>query len=248
MKNIAPILKSLGLLESEISTYMAALEQGPSTVIDLSNKSKLSRQATYTAIDMLTERGLMSSVLRGKKRFYSAEPPSKLLSYAKRKDNELHDKVKDLENMLPELELQTGGEKPVVKVFEGKEGLKAIIQDIQQSASKESYEITDTDAMYGVLSADDLKEMRSLLKRSGRKVSGIYFGSPRAQTVEGARYFLDNKYGSFDSNIGIYGSKVVMVTFKGKMYSVTIENEPLAKAMRILFELAFKQVKENRSK
>ncbi len=242
MKNIAPILKSLGLLESEISTYMAALEQGPSTVIDLSKKSKLSRQATYTAIDMLAERGLMSSVLRGKKRFYTAEPPSKLLAYAKRKDNELHDKVADLEKMLPELELQTGGEKPVVKVFEGKEGLKSIIQDIQKSTAKESFEITDVDAMYEVLSTDDLKELKHALERKGRKVTGIYAGKdPRpAPGVKAA--IIPSGKGGFKSNIGIYGNSLVMVTFTGKMYSLLIESEPLAQAMKTLIEYAHRGV------
>jgi len=70
MKDITPILKSLGLLDSEVKTYLASLENGPETVLDLAKLTKLSRQAVYSAIDALTERGLMSSALRGKKRYY----------------------------------------------------------------------------------------------------------------------------------------------------------------------------------
>ncbi|MEA3249840.1 MAG: helix-turn-helix domain-containing protein [Patescibacteria group bacterium] len=250
MKNIAPIMKSIGLLESEISTYMAALEQGPSTVIDLSKKSKLSRQATYTAIDMLTERGLMSSVLRGKKRFYTAEPPTKLLAYAKRKDSELHDKVGDLENMLPELELQVGGERPIVKVFEGKEGLKAISQEIRASRAKENYELTDLDAMFKVLSEEDLKEVRASLEQAGqrRRVKALYSGNPAGSKEDEYHIFLSNADAGFEANIGIYGNKLTLMTFRGKMYSMLIDSEPLTKAMKVLFEHAHNGVKAARRK
>ncbi len=248
MEKISPILKSLGLLDSEVSTYLAALEKGPSTVIDLTKASKLSRQATYTAIEILTERGLMSSVLRGKKRFYTAEPPEKLLSYAKRKDQELHEQVNDLERALPELELQIGGEKPVVKVFEGKEGIKTIIQDIETAAVDESFEITDVDAMYRVLTPEDLKEMRGKLKRKKRQVYGIYTPSeaPKSETVTSEQAVLSDEEIGFDSNIGIYGSKVMLVTFRGKMYSVVIDSEPLAEAMKILFKHAYNDLKKRK--
>src|SRR5512142_2814354 len=130
MKDIAPILKSLGLLDSEVKTYLKALENGPGTVLDLAKSTNLSRQAVYVAINSLTERGLMSSALRGKKRFYAAEHPSKLLEYAKRRNEEMKAQTQDLERLLPEIEMQAGGERPVVKLFEGREGLKAIIADL----------------------------------------------------------------------------------------------------------------------
>ncbi|HCC22211.1 hypothetical protein A2480_01830 [Candidatus Uhrbacteria bacterium RIFOXYC2_FULL_47_19] len=247
MQKVASILKSIGLQGSEISTYIAALERGPSTVIDLSKQSKLSRQATYTAIQLLEERGLMSSVMRGKKRFFIAESPEKLLSYAKRKDVELHDRVSELERILPELQLRVGGERPVVRVFEGKEAIKAIIQDMLQSPEHESYEITDLDAMYQVLTPNDLKELRGTARRTVKNIYGIFSGSPSEgdRVISDRHIFMhdeNDKY--FGCNIGIYGNRLVGVTFQGKMYSVSIDNEPLVKAMRILFRYAIKGLRK----
>ncbi|MFA6603884.1 MAG: helix-turn-helix domain-containing protein [Patescibacteria group bacterium] len=239
MKDASPILRSLGLLDSEIKTYLAALERGPSPALDLAKHAKLSRQAIYLAIDSLTERGLMSSFLRGKKRFYASEEPGKLLSYAKRHEAEIKDKIADLERLLPDLELQAGGEKPIVKVFEGKEGLKSIIEDIQGSAAKESYEISDLEALYKVLTAEDLKEMRLNLKHRGRRVRGIYAGKATGNIVQSDRKYLPLEKGGFKANIGIYGNRIVLVTFEGKMYSVIVDSKPLARALWILFEYAF---------
>ena len=244
MKDISPILHALGLLDSEIKTYMAALENGPGTVLEITKHTRLSRQATYVAIESLTERGLMSSALRGKKRFYASEAATKLLSYAKRRDTEMHDRVQDLERMVPELELLMGGEKPVVKVFEGKEGLRAIIDDMEQTKSKYGLEISDSEAMYKVLQPEDLKGIREQSKKVGMHIRGLYAGELNPTTVQADRVMLPKELGEFRSNIGIYGDKIAFVTFEGKMHSVLIESPALTKAMRILFELAFTQAKE----
>jgi len=244
MKDISPILHSLGLLDSEIRTYLTALENGPSTVLDIAKETKLSRQATYVAIESLTKRGLMSSLLRGKKRLYASEPPAKLLAYAQRHDAEMHERVRDLENMLPELELRIGGERPVVRVFEGKEGLHAIIDDMRTTEFKTSTEIADLEALYKVLTPDDLKTMRLELKRRGVRIKGLYAGIPGPKIVEADRLSLPLEHSGFKADIGVYGRKIEMITFEGKMYSIIIESEPLAKALSILFDLAFKGAKD----
>lgn len=241
MKDITPILKSLGLLDSEVKTYLAAMENGPGTVLDLAKQTKLSRQAVYVAIDMLASRGLMSNALRGKKRYYAAEHPDKLLDYAKRRNQEMHEKVQDLERMVPELELQIGGERPVVRVFEGKEGLRAVMADMRNTKTKESLEIADLEAVYKALTKEDLEAMRDAVKQGGTKVRGLYAGQAQAHANPIDRIFLPKEAGGFKSHIGTYGDdKIALVTFEGKMYSVIIESKPLAKAMRTLFETAFK--------
>lgn len=244
MKDISPTLQSLGLLESEVKTYLAALERGPSAAADLAKATSLSRQAVYTAIDSLTERGLMASVARGKKSLYAAESPTKLLTYAKRREAEMRGRIRDLEQAVPELELRTGGERPVVRMFEGKEGLRAIIEDMREHKTKRSVEITDLDAMYRVLSPEDLKAMREELTKHGTKVRGIYAGAPGPRKVDADRIMLEDKDGGFRSNIGIYGDHIALVTFEGKMHSIIIESGSLTKAMRLLFELAFKGAKK----
>ncbi len=243
MKDLSPILQSLGLLDSEIKTYMTAFENGPGTVLELAKRAGLSRQAVYVAIDALTARSLMSSALRGKRRIYAAEPPSKLLAYAKRRDSEVHERVKDLERVIPELELRAGGERPIVHVFEGKEGIYAIIEDMHETKSKRSFEITDIEAMYKVLKTEDLEAMRNATKKSGTRVQGIYWDDQNTKPAPADQIFLSKEYANFKSNIGIYGDKLALVTFEGKMHSVIIESPALTKTMRILFELAIKGTK-----
>jgi HTH-type transcriptional regulator, sugar sensing transcriptional regulator len=239
MKDIVPILRSLGLLDSEIKTYMTALEKGAGTVLDFAKHTRLSRQAIYVAIESLTERGLMSSALHGKKRFYAAEHPDKLLAYAERREQEMKERIHDLKRALPEIELQMGGEKPVVKVFEGKEGLKAVLAEIQKTEAPEFFEITDVEAMLKVLDITDLLPLRNEAKKKQHTLKALHAGSS-SQPVEGRHVHLPPELGGFKANIGIYGDKIAMITFEGKMHSVLIESPALRKTLKILFNLAFK--------
>ncbi len=245
MKDIAPILRSLGLADSEVRTYMAALEGGAQTVLELAKKTKLSRQATYVAIDALTERGLMTTRQEEKRNYYMAEHPDKLLAYAKRRESEMHEKISDLERSIPSLELQIGGERPVVKMYEGKEGIRAIIEDTRQMKPKELYELTDGHAMLNTITYEDLQPYRDVLRGQRSSVSGLYAGESRGEgQLPGKRRFLPKEDWNFKSHIQVVKNKVTMVTFTGKLYSIVIDSKPIADAMRILFKYAHRSVKE----
>lgn len=239
MKDFEPILRTLGLLDSEIKTYLSALENGPSTVLELSKLTKLSRQASYTAIESLVSRGLMTSVLQEKKRFYAADHPQKLVDFARRREAQMKEHIQELTQSLPELELRVSGEKPVVKVYEGKEGVRAMMADIKVSKPTSSQEIADLEAMYKVLTVEDLTPMRNELKRLGTHVEGLYAGEPSRKIASSERHLLPKSMSDFKANITIYNDKIALVTFEGKMHSVLIESKALAKTLRILFGLAF---------
>lgn len=244
MKDISPILKSLGFLDSEISTYLVALKNGPGTVLDITKKTKLSRQATYTAIEALIGRGIMSSALVGKKRFYVSERPEKLLAYARRHEAEVAEMVKDLSVAVPELELEAGGESLVVRSFEGKEGLKAFIDDIHITKPKDVYEIADLKAVAAIFNKEDLRPVQDELIRLGTKRHFIYSGNPLIERSSHNRYFLPAEISDFKTDLIIYGDKIAFITFEGKINTVIVESAALARTIKIVFSMALEEAKK----
>lgn len=243
MKDFAQLLKSLGLNESEINTYLAALKHGASTVVQLTKHTHLSRQAIYLAIESMTERGLMSSVLHGKKRLFTAEAPERLLSYAKRKQQQMHDEIHEFEKKLPELELQLGGERPIVRMYEGKEGIRAFLEEVKKSKPKVIHEVADADAVYKAMSSDDLIPYRKEVSRHKARVKGIYSGAvTTSSSVEVERVVPGHGY-RFPANISVLGDRVGFVSLEGKPYTVILENKPIAKTIELLIDLAFEEGK-----
>ncbi|MEK7619604.1 MAG: helix-turn-helix domain-containing protein [Patescibacteria group bacterium] len=242
MKEISPILHALGFLESEITTYLAALQNGPSTVLELTKVTNLSRQATYGVIDELTSRGLMSSMLRGKKKYYLAEQPERLLSYAQRKEVELKDQVADLEGLLPELKLKVSGTRPVVRLFEGKEGFLAMYEEMRQSKCKQMHEMYDLEAKRMFIPPGTLHNTLKSLKNIGTRITALYTHEPMRKSLSPETYILPEEFRGFKSAINVYDDKIACFSFEGKLHSVVIENHAIADAFRVLFELARREL------
>ena len=239
MDHLLKELQEVGLSEKEARVYLASLELGEATAQQIAAKALVNRPTAYMMIESLTQRGLMSSIMGGKKRLFSAEHPGRLVEYFEDREDEMHKKLKNLREKISGIEDKITFHRPLVRVVEGKQALKIITQDIKESESDEMVEIVDFDALYKALSPDDLKNLRGALLKKNMKRKCIYSGKPITNTpTDIDRFFLPEELSGFKSNIGIYGNKIVMVTFDEKMYSLIIESPILTKTLKILFKLA----------
>jgi len=78
MKALLRELEKLGLSDKEAAVYLASLELGPSPVQVISRKAEVNRATTYVMIEVLLQKGLMSTFDKGKKTMYTAEKPERL--------------------------------------------------------------------------------------------------------------------------------------------------------------------------
>ena len=60
---IKEILKSIGLSKNEIKIYIALLELGPCLMGKICGKTKIHRRNVYDSIEMLKEKGFISSTI-----------------------------------------------------------------------------------------------------------------------------------------------------------------------------------------
>ena len=116
-------LIDLGLSEKEAAVYLASIQLGPSPVQKISNKSRVNRATTYVIIESLMEMGLMSKYDEGKKTFFVAEKPERLVNYFEEKGRDLKDKIFKINQIVPELNSLYNdlSDKPKVKYYEGVE-------------------------------------------------------------------------------------------------------------------------------
>jgi sugar-specific transcriptional regulator TrmB len=246
MLNWKNLLKTLGFTDSEGRIYLTSLELGPSSVQDIAKKVEVSRMTTYTVIESLTEKGLMSSVQRGKKTFYMAEAPEKLVNFLQKRMQRMGETLKEVETAVKDLKLIQHGDKPLVKMFEGHEALKVIQEDLLDTSTTYIDEFVNVDDIlnlysfedeltpfYSKLSKKNIKQRRSiLLKKNVEKT----FRDEKLEKV-----FLDKEKYNFHGGVIVYGKKVAFSTFKGKQISVLIESEELAKTIKAFFDFALKK-------
>ncbi len=238
-------LQQLGLSDKEAKTYLASLELESTSVQEIAKKAGLKRPTTYFAIESLIKKGLISSFEKGKKRFFSAESPERLISLIAAQRRKAQALEEDLQGVLPELNsiFKLTGERPRVRFFEGKEGLRAIQEDFLKSKVKSLENIYPRDNFIKVFSKSEREAYVAKREKLKIKVRTIYT-SKKGETRPSKPPLEENKFVSYDrfpfsADITIYGSKVAIGTFKGKLIGVIIESKEIAETLRLIFNLAW---------
>lgn len=133
------ILKKVGLSDKEIKVYLKLLEYGAVSVRSLAELTELNRGTTYDVLKKLQELGLVSFYHQDTKQRFVAEDPEKILKMVDNEKNKLDEARIKIHELIPELKsLQDKeGSRPVTKFYEGKEGIRFILEDVLAQMSEE---------------------------------------------------------------------------------------------------------------
>lgn len=125
-------LLQLKLTEKEIATYLILLENGASTVQDISRATGVNRVSVYSALDELKQKGLVTESRKGKKKLFVAEDPENLERLVAQKQEEVKFEQQLLQNtilpMLRAIDINQES-KPQIKFFEGAEGIYKVFDE-----------------------------------------------------------------------------------------------------------------------
>jgi sugar-specific transcriptional regulator TrmB len=130
-------LKKLGLKEKEVKVYLAGLELGPNSIKNIAEKVKIPRPTVYEIVKKLKEKELFVETKKGKKRVFVAQSPSQILRFLKIKKREIEEKEREFTRIVSILEAKYSREKEGIRIFQGKEGKKAIIEILSLSPTPE---------------------------------------------------------------------------------------------------------------
>lgn len=245
------LLRSLGFTDSESRLYLVALEAGPSTVQDLAKKAKISRVTAYAAIDALMRNSLMSTLQQGKKRLFSAESPDRLIAFMHARMQHMQSTLKEVESSVEELRLLQRGEKPVVKMFTGKEGIRAIQEDILLVAPKALDEFMNFDEVERLYPGVEYPEFFKKLDRIQPKRRLVFYLNDGKGLTPG---FVDEhiavikgpEVNKLFADIMVYGNRVALSTLRGELICILIESQDLADGFRMMFDHVWKDVADKR--
>ena len=158
-------LIELGLTEKEALVYLALLAVEHTSVIEISKKTHINRSTVYVTIDGLLKKGLVSEVAIGKKTHYHAEPPERLETYIQRQKTLIDERERRLKDIIPQIKSveREVGTRPVVRYFEGKEGIVTANKEIYEGKMDNSplYMIYSQDMVSSIFSDTERKLFRS---------------------------------------------------------------------------------------
>lgn len=248
MKELIERLTEYGLTDKESLVYMAMLELGPASVQDIAKKAGVNRATTYVMIEALKRRGLMSTFDKGRKTMFVAESPDKLKALADKEMRAVQEKADRLKQSLPlfmALFNSASVSKPMVKFYEGEEGVSTCRALIAQSKG-EVLNFAARDEGTVALSKVNEEERLDLTQRVyGRKIVAIKPGMPRPKTVSKLwqRRVISYEQYPFTGDMLFFDGKILIFFMHEKPYVFLLENQETYEMLKALFELAWQQAK-----
>ncbi len=246
-------LQAIGLSDKEAKVYLAALELGQDSVQNIANKSKVNRATTYSILENLKIKGLISIVEEGKKTNYSAIAPDYLSNQLELEQKKLEEMQKRLKKILPELASLHSRKKnkPTIKYFEGKQGILSCIEEFSAGLN-ESDEVArmvyNRDKLNKVFTFEEIEHYAKI--RLGKKIRTkvIYNASPEnvLHGRLGTRVLVSENNYSFEDDIAVHGDYIRLTNLSQPLSAILIKDKSLANTMKVIFDMAFETALRNR--
>lgn len=139
------LIEKFGLSDIEARLYLALLESGVTTILEMSRLTQINRATVHVNINNLIEKGLVSQTKtgRGVKRQIVAEPAEKLkLLIDQRKleleeaEKALPDVISNISTLIPQAVRNT---QTKVRYYEGKKAVKLLYEEMVKSDEIRAY-------------------------------------------------------------------------------------------------------------
>ncbi|MEK6899254.1 MAG: helix-turn-helix domain-containing protein [Nanoarchaeota archaeon] len=240
-------LKEFGLSEKEAKVYLASLELGNTTASNIAIKSNLPRTLVYDLLERLVKLGLVSYAIKSNKKYFRTSAPEELSRI-------LEEKQKAISEIMPQLQKMNelhGTQRPQIEIYEGKEGMKTVMDNILRSKTKEFLGYGSSRSSYEIIPAfmeewhkrrikqktimkviynntkqtrEKIKDLQPSLKYSHFKIMPIELESPTATII--------------------YADKVIFQSWTKEPFAVVIESKEMAENQKRYFEKLWKIAKK----
>lgn len=236
-------LNQLGLSEKQARVYIAMLELGEAPMTLIAKKAGLKRPTTYLIVDELNVLGLSSEIVKGKKKYYSAMHPRRLVELSRFRS-------KQAEELLPELvAIQKIAEKPVVRMLEGIEGARIAYQEAYSLLNNKIEGLWMGNITFIIENFPELlREYDSLIQKitdprireliTGNNKSKNWVNEMQSKISKNhyVKYYKDsNNFGMTDQLI--IGNTIIQFSFGTQIFVIITESKEIAQTQRALFEL-----------
>lgn len=247
LRDLSEKLVRLGLTKKEADIYLVLLNEGSMPIDDVGKRTGNNRSTTYVQLSNLAERGLVTSHKQGKKVIFTAESPNNLERLLDQMAVRLEQQRAETAQFLPNLMKMYGstGTRPVVRLFEGKDGLASMRNSILDQKPEKMYALSSIDEMRKVFTKKELDAFTAKREALGIKSYVMY-------SLESGDDFIPHKLQEFKridratmpfgSDVYIYDDTVSFASVGESIVGMTITNAGIAKSVQSLFDSLWRSI------
>ncbi len=242
INKINQLLNELGFRKNEVIIYTAILKLGTANITDIARTAKINRTAIYPYIDNLLKQDLLRKTFKGKRIYYLAENPKKIITI-------INQRKKRAEILLPELTnlYLSSSTKPTIKFYEGKDGIRSIYREMTKTP-KRLWSIFSADRYYEVFKEKDGEEfLDNILKNGGElrdlvkntKIGKEYVENDIAKKIGKSKLLPKNFI--FEVDLMVSGNKISMISL-ANLIGIVIKNKEMADLQKNFLKFIWKKI------
>lgn len=254
--NIHLFFSQLGLSKEEVKIYLALIQRGVLTTLEISRATNVSRTQVYRLLEKMKKKGLVEELIDEYRLMTKAAEVDQLKRLIEKKEK----KIEQLHKLFPEikalLSAQVGKSQPETKVlfYRGKSGLQQMVWN-NLRAEKEcvGYTYRRIDEFIGESFIRDWKDAFIDKQLVFRHVYSDYYLSSLkkiksdlifTKSVFKARYISSNIL-DVHLQMDIYNDVVAFYNWhEGEVFGVEIYNRKIAQFQKQMFEIIWRRAKE----
>jgi len=243
MDNLITNLINTGLEEKQAQVYLATLNIGEGTISDIASKSGIKRTTIYQYIDDLIKKDLLCKTIKGKRVYYLAQKPEKILK-------KIENKKRRFAKILPELNsiYSQSSHKPNIRYYEGIEGMREIYNEMTNT-SKILYSIFSADKYYANFNEEDGNIFFNNIRENGGLLKDMVEDTEAGRQYAKAGYHQElgkvkilPKEFKLAVDVLVTGNQVAMIS-QVNLVGVIVENPEIADFQKNIFKFIWKHAK-----
>lgn len=224
-------LRKAGLTGNESKVYFELLKKQQLSANQIAKNIGMDRTLTYTVLNHLIEKGMVSYVIQGNKKLFNASSPENLL-------NPVKEQEAYIQNLLPDLKSieKSIGIIQEISVYEGKEGIRAFARVLMKHKGFDSFGATGR--AYDLLI--EAPRLAKELEKSKAKIRLITHSKYKKHPMKVKN--CDVKYLDLKSEATttVFGDYVAIHVIKDKPSIILIRNKYIAESYKNHFEVLWK--------
>ena len=248
MKQAAELIKQLGFDSKEADIYLYLLEHIEATAYKAAKDLHIPRSTMYFKLEKLKKDGVINSFRKNNIVHYTPESVKTL-------ENKARNQLKTLEKLSPILSSiieNASTQKPIVRMYSGKEGAKKVWEEVLETYKKEK-----TKEVYATSHSELFNQLPKYfpnwIKRRRKLPTVVHILHPESDRgkvgwelnpkLEFVKFLDDDIL--FEGEIMTYGKYSILFTYKEPgSQSIIIESKEIAELMKRLLKFAWKMAKE----
>jgi HTH-type transcriptional regulator, sugar sensing transcriptional regulator len=248
MQKISPkVLNLLGIKEKDMKVYLALLKLGTAPLRRIADEAGVHRATTYDALKRLMAVKLVSYLNAKSHRYFTAEDPKRIRALATQREVALQEAREEIDQVIPQMKqrLDWAKYRPVVRYYEGENGVKEILEDVllhTKKAQKKTYRVYSSSAIRDLIAQAWPGFLKKRI-RQGIHVRAVSIGTGGRTAGLDERKWLSEEVAA-PTYTFLYAGKIAHVSLdeKKQLYGVVMEDDAIYQTQKRIFDQLWKRI------